>query len=253
MIRWRPADSLPRLGLAALAAAAGALVPGVALAASPDFLSPGGPPDSRIVMIWDVFLIVAVVVLVGVGGAVLYAAIRFRRRSPDEMPAQIHGIARLEIAWTVIPLIILLGLFALNVVNVQYLRHGPSPASAAGRRGVDIGVVGRQFYWTFDYPNGKASIATLTIPVGVPVYLRTRSLDVIHGFWVPQLGAKIDALPGIVNHAFIEASRPGTFRGQCYEFCGVGHAQMLITVKAVSMAQYRATIAHLPSAASTGT
>ncbi|HUY62102.1 MAG TPA: cytochrome c oxidase subunit II [Candidatus Dormibacteraeota bacterium] len=242
-----------RLGLAALAAAAGWLVPATACAASPVFLNPGGPPDSRIVMIWNVFLVVAVVVLVGVGGAIVYAAIRFRRRSPDEMPPQVHGIVRLEVAWTVGPAILLLGLFGLNVVNVQYLRHGPNPASAAGRRGVDIGVVGRQFSWTFDYPNGKASIATLTIPVGVPIYLHTRSLDVIHGFWVPQLGAKIDALPGIVNHAFIEASRPGTYRGQCYEFCGVGHDQMLITVKAVSMAQYRATIARLPSAASTGT
>ena len=75
--------------------------------------------------------------------------------------------------------------------------------------------------------------------------MTTISKDVIHGFWVPALGAKIDALPGITNRAFIEASQTGTFQGQCYEFCGVGHDTMLITVKVVSMAQYKSYIGRL--------
>ncbi len=229
-------------GLAGLAAAAGA-VP--VFAGNTNFLNGGGPPVNTIDMIWTVFLICSSVVLVGVGGAILYAAIHFRRRSPDEMPKQIHGNNRVELAWTIGPLVVLVGLFVLNAVNVGYLRHGPSPASPAARQEVHIKVVGRQFYWTFYYPNGKYSLRTLEIPVNVPIELSTESMDVIHGFWVPQLGAKIDALPGIVNHAFLEGSRLGTFGGQCYEFCGVGHDQMLITVKVVSMDQYQRYIQHL--------
>jgi cytochrome c oxidase subunit 2 len=85
----------------------------------------------------------------------------------------------------------------------------------------------------------------MEIPVNTPIDLTTISKDVIHGFWVPALGAKIDALPGITNHAFIEASETGTFQGQCYEFCGVGHDTMLITVKVVSLAQYKSYLGSL--------
>ncbi len=88
----------------------------------------------------------------------------------------------------------------------------------------------------------------MEIPVNTPIDLTTSSKDVIHGFWVPALGAKIDALPGITNRAFIEASQTGTFQGQCYEFCGVGHDTMLITVKVVTMSQYQTYVKHLASA-----
>ncbi len=185
-------------------------------------------------------------VLVGVGGAILVACVRFRRRQPDEMPRQVHGHPRLELAWTIGPLVLLTALFILNVVNVGYLRHGPSPATAAGRQSVHSKVGGQQFYWSFVYPDGKTSLRTLELPVGVPIALTTESKDVIHGFWVPALGAKIDALPGIVNTALIEAGTGGTYEGKCYEFCGLGHDQMLITVKAVSMARYQAYLSHLP-------
>ena len=242
-----------RLGKAAIAlgvvtlAVAAAPVP--VLAGNTNFLNGGGPPVDTIDMLFWVFVACASVILIGVGGAILYAAIRFRRRDPEEMPRQIHGHNRLELAWTVGPLVLLAALFVLNVVNVGYLRHGPSPASAAARQEIHIRVIGRQFYWTFDYPGGKSSLRTLVIPVNTPIELSTESLDVIHGFWVPNLGAKIDALPGIVNHAFIEANRTGTFGGQCYEFCGVGHDQMLITVKVVSMSQYQSYLQHLSASA----
>lgn len=216
-------------------------------ASNTNFLNGGGPSTDRIDMIFWVFTAIALVVLLGVGGAIIYAAFHFRRRSPDEMPKQVHGNNRIELAWTIGPLVVLVALFILNVVNVGYLRHGPSPASPAARQEIHIKVIGRQFYWTFYYPNGKYSLRTMEIPVNVPIEISTESLDVIHGFWVPQLGAKIDALPGIVNHAFIEGNQLGTFGGQCYEFCGVGHDQMLITVKVVSMAQYESYIQHLPT------
>ncbi|MHB1525418.1 MAG: cytochrome c oxidase subunit II [Candidatus Dormibacteria bacterium] len=242
--RWRRV--VGRLAFALGLASAGVLlVPLPVFAQNSNFLNGGGPPVDRIDMIWNVFLACSIVVLVGVGGAILYAAIHFRRRSPDEMPQQIHGNNRLELAWTIGPLVVVAALFVLNAVNVGYLRHGPSPASPAARQEIHIKVVGRQFYWTFYYPNGKYSLRTLEIPVNVPIELSTESLDVIHGFWVPNLGAKIDALPGIVNHAFIEAGAVGTYAGQCYEFCGVGHDQMLITVKAVPMSQYLSYVQHL--------
>lgn len=224
---------------------AGILTFSPALAANTNFLNPAGPPARTIDMLFYVFLACSIVVLLGVGGAIIYACIRFRRRSDDEMPRQIHGNRRLERAWIIGPAVLLFALFILNVVNVNYLRYGPSPATAAGRDPVVVHVTGRQFYWTFTYSNGKSSIRTMEIPVNTPIDLTTISKDVIHGFWVPALGAKIDALPGITNRAFLEASETGTFSGQCYEFCGVGHDTMLITVKVVSMAQYKSYIGSL--------
>jgi len=221
------------------------LAPLPVFARNTNFLNGGGPSVDRIDLLFWVFTVIASIVLIGVGGAIVYAAIHFRRRSPDEVPAQVHGNSRLELAWTLVPLVVLAGLFALTVANISYIRHGPSPASPAARQEIHVKVIGRQFYWTFYYPNGKYSLRTLEIPVNVPIELTTESLDVIHGFWVPQLGAKIDALPGIVNHAFIEGNHVGTFGGQCYEFCGVGHDQMLITVKVVPMAQYLSYTDHL--------
>ncbi|MGH7704397.1 MAG: cytochrome c oxidase subunit II [Candidatus Dormibacteria bacterium] len=216
-----------------------------ALAANTNFLAPAGPPGRTIDMLFYVFLACSIVVLVGVGGAIIFACFKFRRRSDDEMPRQIHGNRRLERSWVIGPALLLFALFIFNVVNVGYLRNGPSPATPAGRDPVKVKVTGQQFEWSFTYSNGKKSITTLEIPVNAPIYLTTISKDVIHGFWVPDLGAKIDALPGITNHAFIEASQKGTYQGQCYEFCGVGHDQMLITVKVVSMAQYQSYINHL--------
>jgi cytochrome c oxidase subunit II len=215
------------------------------LAANTNFLDPAGPPARTIDMLFYVFLACSIVVLLGVGGAIIYACIRFRRRSDDEMPAQVHGNPRLERAWVIGPAVLLFALFILNVVNVGYLRSGPSPATLAGRDLVDVHITGQQFYWTFTYSNGKSSIRTMEIPVNTPIDLTTSSKDVIHGFWVPELGAKIDALPGITNHAFIEASQKGVYQGQCYEFCGVGHDDMLITVKVVSMAQYQSYLSSL--------
>ena len=239
---WIGAKAALGLGLGVAAAATAALP---VWARNTNFLNGGGPSVDTIDILFWVFTAVSLVVLLGVGGGIVYAAVHFRRRSPEEMPRQVHGNNRVELAWTIGPLVVLAVLFVLTLVNVSYLRHGPNPASPAARQELHVKVIGRQFYWTFYYPNGKYSLRTLEIPVNVPVEISTESLDVIHGFWVPQLGAKIDALPGIVNHAFIEGNRIGTYGGQCYEFCGVGHDQMLITVKVVTMAQYQSYVQHL--------
>jgi cytochrome c oxidase subunit 2 len=235
--------------IAAATASLAALVGAPAVfALNTNFLNGGGPSVDRIDMIFYVFMAIALLVLVGVGGAILYAAVRFRRRSPDEMPKQVHGNRRIELIWTLVPFVVLAALFALNLVNIGFIHSGPSAASPAGRQAIHIKVVGQQFYWTFHYPNGTSSIRTLEIPVGVPIEISTESLDVIHGFWVPNLGAKIDALPGIVNHTYLEANKVGTYGGQCYEYCGVGHYTMLLTVDVVSMSQYQAYVQHLASA-----
>jgi len=248
----RVRGQLVRTGRRAAGAGVGLMV--LALASPPafaahrDFLHSAGPPDNRIVMLFDVFLGLGTAILIGVTIAVLTVCVRFRRRHPDEMPRQVHGVARLEAAWTLGPFVLLAALYVFSIAQVSYLRHGPARDTAAGRQGVNVEVIGRQFYWTFVYGDGHESLRTLYVPAGRPVYLVTKSLDVIHGFSVPELGARIDALPGIVNHAFIEAGRPGTYNGQCYELCGVGHAQMLITVKALPRARYEQVIAKLPAA-----
>jgi cytochrome c oxidase subunit 2 len=235
--------------IAVVAASLSTLVGAPAVfARNTNFLGGGGPPVDRIDMLFNVFLVISILVLVGVGGAILFAAVHFRRRSPDQMPKQVHGNSRVELIWTLIPAALLVVLFVLTAVNIGYIHSGPSPTSVAGRKAIHIKVIGQQFYWTFYYPNGKSSIRTLEIPVGVPIEISTESLDVIHGLWVPNLGAKIDALPGIVNHSFLEADKVGTDNGQCYEFCGVGHDTMLITVKVVTMSQYQTYVKHLASA-----
>jgi cytochrome c oxidase subunit 2 len=208
--------------LAVGGAAAAASSPTPALAAidvSP--LHCAGPQACRIVDVYTVVFWLAMFVLVVVGGLLVYAAIRFRRRDETE-PAQIHGNARLEVAWTVFPLLVLLVIFSLTFANMDYVRNGPPGP-------MTIAVTGQQFAWTYKYPNGVVR-GTLTIPAGEVVRLNVTSRDVLHSFWAPRLAGQIYAIPGQVNHGWLQADHPGTYYGQCNELCGVGHAEMQVTV-----------------------
>lgn len=210
----------------------------VAVAATPLSASAGvdvsplhcaGPNACRIVDVYTVVFWLAMVVLVVVGGLLVYAAIRFRRRDETE-PAQIHGNARLEIAWTVFPLLVLLVIFSLTFANMDYVRNGPSGP-------ITITVIGQQFAWTYKYPNGAVA-DKLTIPAGEVVRLNVTSRDVLHSFWAPRLGGQIYAIPGQVNHGWLQADTPGTYYGQCNELCGINHAEMQVTVVVMSKAGY---------------
>jgi cytochrome c oxidase subunit 2 len=220
-----------RLGQAALIAVlASILIPSAAGAVDVNWTNPAGPNARRIVELYTVIFWVAMFVLVVVGGLIVYAALRFRRRSDDDQPEQIHGNSRLELAWTVFPLVVLLVLFSLTFGNMDYIRNGP-PAQ------MTVKVVASRFAWLYQYPGGVRT-DVLRIPVGTVVRLEVTSVDVLHSFWAPRLGGQIYANPAYPNHGWLQADRRGTYYGQCNELCGIGHADMMVTVMALSQSEF---------------
>jgi cytochrome c oxidase subunit 2 len=161
--------------------------------------------------------------------------IRYRRgrRARDADGPQIHGSTRLERIWTFGPILILVAIAAFVFVKLPGIKDVPD-ASAAGER-IEVAVVGQQFYWRFTYPNGAIAIDRLRVPVGQPVRLTVTApdYDVIHSWWIPALGGKIDAIPGRVNHSWFTATKAGVYTGRCAELCGVQHAVMTMTVEAM--------------------
>ncbi|MFN2275766.1 MAG: cytochrome c oxidase subunit II [Anaerolineales bacterium] len=161
---------------------------------------------------------------------VVYAAIRFRSRGEGGYPAQVMGRRKLEIAWTVAPGLLLVGLFALTV-RVMVIADPSHPAGDTP----DMEIIAHQWWWEVRYPSSRAVTANeIHIPVGKRMLVRLESADVIHDFWVPQLGRKMDATPGHPTTFWLAADVPGTYLGTCAEFCGLQHANMHIRVIAES-------------------
>jgi cytochrome c oxidase subunit 2 len=158
---------------------------------------------------------------------------RSRGRARTVEGAQVHGHTRLELIWTAGPVLIL----ALIASFVFYKLPGIDSAPAAANP-VRVTVEGHQYYWQFDYPNGARSIGTLHVPVGEVVDLKVVAPDVIHSWWIPELGGKIQAIPGRVNHTWFQADTAAAYHGQCAELCGVFHASMFATVFVQSRQAY---------------
>ena len=222
--------------LAAITAAAGLADNGGFAPVTPESPNADGIRDSYLFV--SIF-VVSIFVLVE---AVLIAfAWRYRRRRRErfEDGAQIHGATNLELLWTAGPVVVLFLIAAFVFIELPGIANVPS--AAAGER-LEVRVTGRQFYWEFEYPGNVVSIDTLHAPAGVPVRLLVTApdADVVHSWWIPALGGKIDAIPGIVNETWFEAKRPGVFHGQCAELCGVEHANMLASVEVLSEADFAA-------------
>lgn len=169
---------------------------------------------------------ISVVILAIIVIAVAYITIRFRKKPGDDgEPHQDFGNLKIEIAWTLIPIAIVAVLFLLTcstMMAVDPPRADKEP---------DIVIIGHQWWWEISYP--KAGVLTANevhIPVGKPLLARLESIDVIHDFWVPELGRKIDLVPGHPNYMWIVAGKPGVYIGACAEFCGDQHANMRIRV-----------------------
>jgi cytochrome c oxidase subunit 2 len=188
---------------------------------------------------WVIFAFTSAIFLVVEGALVTFIwKYRTRGRGRDADGQQVHGNTRLELIWTVIPVVILAAIG--TVVFVELPNITGAPASAANK--LEITVEGHQFYWLFEYPNGARSINELHVPVGQDVELRVLSADVVHSWWIPQLQGKIQAIPGRTNHAWFRADRIGTYYGQCAELCGLYHDAMKATVVATSQADYQSFI-----------
>jgi cytochrome c oxidase subunit 2 len=196
-----------------------------------DTLQPQGPLARSIDRLWDGVFLIAVVVFVLVEFGTLALVIRFRRRRNDddsELPTQTHGNTKLEIAWTILPAVVLavVGFFTLRTLFDISDRNDDD---------LTIQVTGQQWWWEFAYDtNGDGDFADdevltandLVIPAGVDVNLDIKSNDVIHSFWIPSLNGKKDAVPGRTHPLRLNADEPGTYVGQCTEFCGLSHAYM---------------------------
>jgi cytochrome c oxidase subunit 2 len=165
---------------------------------------------------------------------------RRRKRPRFEDGAPIHGATRLELAWTGGPVIVLFIIAVFVFAELPGIKN--IPTATAGEEQLEVKVTGRQFYWQFDYPNGVVAIDTMRAPAGVPVKLDVTSpeSDVIHSWWIPALGGKIDAIPGRTNYTWFQADKPGTYKGQCAELCGLQHAHMLGSVEVMAPSEFTA-------------
>jgi cytochrome c oxidase subunit II len=184
---------------------------------------------------WVVFAICAVVFVLVEGWVILFI-VRFRRRRgvPEHAEGpQIHGNTRLEVIWTLIPSLVLLG-----IAVYVFARTPAVQATTEGGREVRVRVEAHQFYWQYEYENGAISLDTLRIPVDTPIVLELTALDVDHSWWVPELTGKKDALPGRTNELGFIADNEGTYEGWCAEHCGVQHSVMHTTVEVVSAAEF---------------
>lgn len=244
---WRPSVTGARPGPAgrpawrrpwsvALAAAAAVLLTacGGRQRLPQDALDPEGAVARQLHHLVVPVFLVAAAVFVLVQGLLLYSAFRFRRRSEDEAPVQVHGNAKMELGWTIAPAAVLavVGLGTVGtLLDINRVPGGPDV--------VPVVVTGHQWWWEYEYPGRRVVTATeMHIPVGRPVALTLRSDDVIHSFWPPKLAGKLDVVPGRDNRMVLEADRPGTYYGQCAEFCGLSHANMHLRVVAHSPADF---------------
>lgn len=249
--------------LASLALAALALL-AFAAGASADAFSPesGGSPnaDSIDSLYWFV-MAVALIVFLGVEGALFYSLIKFKARK-GAVPAQIRGNTRLEIGWTVGAALILVVLAVLTFVKLGDIRNppnsdanglklaaGPSQRLPPNGKALNICVNGQQYIWRYTYTqdcknaplDAPFSYEEMVVPVETTVTLTINAQDVAHSWWIPKLGGKFDAVPGYTNYTWFKI--PGklagkTFTGQCAELCGRNHANMTAHVKAVTPSQY---------------
>ena len=233
--------------------------------------SGGSPNANEIDSLYKVELVIALIIFVAVQGALLYALIRFRKRK-GAVPAQIRGNTRLEWGWTVGAAVILVALAVLTFSKLSSIENPPNSNPAAynasddgqllyastsrklppNGKSLNITVIGRQYIWQYIYPGATEpdglgapySYVEMVVPTETTVSLDIVSADVVHSWWIPELGGKFQAVPGYHNYTWFKIPKPGVYRGQCAFLCGRLHARMLATVRAVPPAQFEAWLAN---------
>ncbi len=209
-------------------------------------ISPESPSTEAIQDLYKLVFWLSLVVFVGVQFAVVYIAMRYRRKaSITKRPPQIHGSRRLEIAWTIIPAIVLL---LLLIPTITLLYEGDA---AAEEGDIVIDVYGKQWWWEFQYREdanqdgqslGVVTGNEITVPVGRELQLNLQTNNVIHSFWIPRLSGKLDLIPGHVNTLSITPTEVGEYYGECGEFCGIQHAWMRFTINVVPEDEFYAWV-----------
>jgi cytochrome c oxidase subunit 2 len=191
-------------------------------------LDPRAPISHRLDNLWNPVFAIAIVIFVLVEFLVVFVAIRYRRRSDDDQPKQIHGSTALEFGWTAAPALLLAFVGFFTVLNI-----GKLDAIPKGQDVMRVNVTGHQWWWEFEYPKlGITTANEMHLPAGERIDVRLYSADVIHSFWPPKLAGKLDVVPGRINHMEIDLrnTAPGYYWGQCAEYCGLSHANMRLRV-----------------------
>jgi cytochrome c oxidase subunit 2 len=186
--------------------------------------TPHSPQSAAIASLFEDTLGICGAVFLLVTVLVVWCVIRFGARAGAD-PVQVEGHTRLEIAWTIAPILVLIGLLFLTV---GAMNASDPPVD----RDPDVTIIGHQWWWEARYPSGVVTANEIHIPTGKSLVFRLESADVTHDFWVPELGRKMDATPGRPTSIWLEADDPGTYVGTCAEYCGVQHAWMRILVVA---------------------
>src|SRR3989454_6259530 len=213
---------------------------------TPNIFAPVSTPALEIRDLSFIVLAITAAIFVIVGGFTIYTLIRFGRRptNPQIEPAQVYGSTQIELAWTVVPLLIVVVLVLVTARYVWGIERRPQPPDA-----LEITVAGNQWWWEVRYPKlGIVTANEIHVPVSDEVspaltFITIKSVDVAHSFWVPQLAGKMDAIPNKTNRVWIEPRRGGTDVGQCAEYCGLQHALMLLVVAVHPKDEFRAWVA----------
>jgi cytochrome c oxidase subunit 2 len=179
-------------------------------------------------------------VALGIWIALFYFAIRYRRRSEDERPAEIEGSLVLELTWTIIPFVLMIAMFVWGAKVFFHLNRPPDDA-------MTVSVVGKRWMWKLQHPTGQREIGELHVPVGRAVKLVITSEDTIHSFFVPAFRIKKDAVPGRYNMAWFRATKTGVYHLFCAEYCGTEHSKMIGRVVVMEPEEYQVWLAGGPA------
>src|SRR5580704_7412318 len=200
---------------------------------TPSIFNPTSTPAHDIYHLSLFVMAICLAIFLVVFGLIVYAAVKFRARASDDgrEPPQIYGSNQVELAWTVIPILIVVVLFLAAARVIHAVEDARFPADA-----IEVTAIGHQFWWEFQYPGyGFITANELHVPLSdpnhpQPTHIILLSADTDHSFWVPQLAGKIDLIPNRKNEMWVDPHELGTYVGQCAQYCGVEHAKMLLTV-----------------------
>jgi cytochrome c oxidase subunit II len=207
----------------------------------PNIFQPESTPADYIFRLSVLVLAVTAIIFIVVFSLLVYSVAKYRKRAGDNghEPPQVYGSNQVELAWTVIPILIVLVLFLATARVIQSVQDAPEPPGA-----IHVVAIGHQFWWEFRYPSlGVVTANELHVPVSdpshpTPTFLTLLSADTDHSFWVPRLAGKTDLIPNHPNHMWIDPHRTGLYLGQCSQYCGTQHALMLLRVYVDSHEQF---------------
>jgi len=198
-----------------------------------NIFAPASTPADSIFGLSIFVLLTIAAIFVVVGALLVYVVLKFRSKNPDDRsePAQIYASTQVELAWTIVPGLIVVALFLASARVIASIQDTPRPPGA-----LEVVVTGHQYWWEYRYPGLNVVTANeLHVPLNdpahpAPTFLTLLSADTDHSFWVPRLGGKTDLIPNHPNSMWIDPREPGLFLGQCAQYCGTQHAKMLLRV-----------------------